>query len=918
MLRFGLLRGAYRSVSHNLTHSWNYHASLLPVKRCNHCRWIATGQSDESKDIKAERAAESTDNKNESPKTMQDAISDEAADSSVKEFNDVNKDFKDDQDNKSPAETSKSTDVNNSFDAYLSLFSGDEHLGEEDLPENDKSSIRSKKKLFEQGFALPWEKEQLSSEEDGKLPWNLNAALEQMNPEEQPVDNDHVILGPFIKKYSPLEKLQRGRHKGFQSPLARESYTNMVDFERDAKDLMIFRKDIPDDEIFEKIEEFNPHENVISVKRYNKLMGDMKSAFKLLQLRNFAASKKVLSSKSANKSKVINRIIKNYWKITISDKVIDEAALQKKIHITLQNKRELFLLFSHTGFITNSWSRLGAKLTLNPEGNELEVAGDPRVVNFVQVSWNELLNNVQSITLEMKNLEDFYTNTLHRNLPIDLVQELSDTFFDVVSEKDQLYILSAFTRPNLVHAKVLLLEAANLPGTVTRVVDRTFIDKYLSEASFKEVYDSSLPWYTTSDGPIYRLKVPKPRLRKTMPGARLSGKDVASRVATLKRKVEHAEDDFEYNFLEDASSALGISNANKDSQKKTNEAEETKLGEGVTEGSKSGEETNSKEETKLTDEKERKSKVNLENLSKAMLHPEIKKQDTWLPNVLSATVGKVLFEKKSANSNAIFHSNLPELNGKVAQLKLLDKSQHLFGIGGGVKNQFTHKLQIKLVPDGFRSLDNFKKLPNIEIWLDVVRKEVQLDTCDTFVDEYEYNYRIPLPQSSADLNFQSSYNSLLIDSNADDDLAFQSKQKPLFKLLHRIPNSLLKMEDQASLRKLIHVLRNRTVPIRMGDRKADFIQTSRHEQRDYVPYLITEVNLKRTIELEYKKMPVIYEVNNNGSEESYKVSVLSNISEEMAPEAREAGYKKFCENVLQFIKFLDDPLETKGEKLFNV
>ncbi len=888
MLRFGLIRGTYCSISHNLACRFRYDRSILPTKRHIDQRWISTGQSDVGKDLNVK----TTNNANigtKLPQAENTIVLSKSEDNTANESNGMEKDVKDDHNDANTIEDQKDTLGDDSFDAYLSLFSKEKHSDDGQL---DKSSLDLKKTFFEQGFKLPWEKEQESSLEsqNEKLPWNLDSVLGQTSAEEKPVDSDHVILAPFIKKYSPLEKLQRGRHHGYRPPLPKENYTNMVDFERDAKDLMVFRKDIPDDQIFEKIEEFNPHENVISVKRYNKLVKDMKSAFKLLQLRNFATSKHVLSSKSSNKSKVVNKIIKDYWKISISDKVIDSAALQKVAHITLQNKRELFLLLSNTGFITNSWSRLGAKLTLNPEGNDLEVVGDPKVVNFVQVSWNELLNNVQSITLEMKDLKDFYRNTLHRDLPVDLVQELSDTFFDVVSEKDQLYILSAFTHANLIHAKVLLLDAANCSETVIKNIDKTFIDRYSSDASFREVYDSSLPWYATSDGPIYRLKVPKRRLGKPTSSFLISGEEIMSRVATLKRKVERAEDDFEYNFLEDASSVLGSLDAKK--------------------SEKQDKVTGTEDRAEPGDEVEfieRNIGMDMKRLNQAMLHPEIKKQESWLPNVLNATVGKVLFEKKSADSNVIFHSNSPELNGKITKLQLLDRSQHLFGIGGGVKNQFTHKLQVKLVPDGFRSLDNFKKLPNIEVWLDVIRKEVQIDSCDTFVDEYEYNYRVPLPQRTVDINFQSSYNSLLIDSNADDDLAFQSKQKPLFKFLHRIPNGLLKLEDNISLRKLIHTLQNRTVPIRMGDRKADFIQAARHEQQDYVPYVITEVNLKRTIELEYRKMPVIYEVINNGLCESYKVSLLSDVKEEMSQEEKEAEFKKFCAKVLQFVKFLDEP-----------
>ncbi|VEU22469.1 DEKNAAC103389 [Brettanomyces naardenensis] len=766
-------------------------------------------------------------------------------------------------------------------------------VGKENIKEESSTANKQVAEQPVDDIVLPWEEKDFtldhvdSLEPTERLPWETDTQTDGSNSDAG--EPGHMILAPFKRKYSPLERVQFGRHEkkassatvSSSSSNKPENFFNAVDFERDVKSLMVFKQDISSKQLYEKIDEFRPKESAISVRRYNQLVGDMKTAFKVSQLRHYVKEKQVPMNQSVKKTQLIKGIIKDYWKINVSEKVIDEIALNTEAHIALQNRRELFLLLSHRGYITSSWSRLGAKLSLSPENSELIVSGSPNIVSFVQVSWNELLNNVQSITLKLRKLRNFYETELHRQLPIDTLQELSNVYFDKVSENDQLYVLSSFKQANLAFAKEALLAATEYSGTVTRCLDKTFIERDGKKVVYKEYKDPSLSWYAVNDGPIYRLKLPKQRQRQSLLVDPVRASSLFEEVRKLKQEVDESEEKFQYNFVENKSELEG-----------NDVGIEEIEGEEVSDN--------------LQTEPSMPTGLNFSAISSALLHPTVERKPDWMPNVINATLGRVLFQGKSSDSNVFFHSNFPEVNKKLAQLELLDKDTHLFGSAGGIKNQFSNALQIKLVPDAFKKFTNFKDLPNIEIWFDVRRNKVDLNSCNVFVNEFESNYQVPLPEFGTDVKFQSSYNSMIINSEVDDNLSINKKQKPFSKFLSRIPEELLDLSEPGSVERLVTTIQSHTMAIKMDDRyRKDSIGNTKKINKN-VPYLITSVSRRRSIELEFHGMPVIYEVVSNADGERYEVSILSDIDEVDSEEVKEKQLKRFTEKVFEFVRFLED------------
>ncbi|GME91681.1 unnamed protein product [Ambrosiozyma monospora] len=211
-----------------------------------------------------------------------------------------------------------------------------------------------------------------------------------------------------------------------------------------------------------------------------------------------------------------------------------------------------------------------------------------------------------------------------------------------------------------------------------------------------------------------------------------------------------------------------------------------------------------------------------------------------MPRITNVTYGRVLFQDKSTSGTPFFHDNVPEVTKKLADLTLLDKHAKLFGTAGGIRNYFQTSLEVKLIPDGFSKFENFENLPNIEIWFNVNNSVVDLKSCTIYVNEGEKNVFVPVPECKFDMKFQSSYNSVLISGDEPEfNVTFIKKQKSLFEFVNKIPVRLLRLSDSDSIARLTNAMENHNIDININGRKKN------------VPYLITSVRTKKTIELEF-------------------------------------------------------------------
>ncbi|GME74007.1 unnamed protein product [Ambrosiozyma monospora] len=477
-------------------------------------------------------------------------------------------------------------------DIFKDLYQGISSMPQQSKPSttNDTSNIWELPHETNNGDDLStgffWETDDFSGTKETSMKDSKDDPLEFELPWEpsEAEEENALILGPFKKKYSPIDETRFINNSGISSTpgvgngigntvhgntrnsigslvgmvgstgLETNSMDNfnVVDFERDFKSLMEFKRDVKEDDVFQNIDLLRPEYNTISLKRYKELVSSLKK-FNLKMLRDYVfvrgdGSKGV---KSAKKAKVINVIVDHIWGIKASDEADVPETMTK---ITLQNKRERFLLFSHGGHLMRSWSSQGARLSFNNFNSELIVRGSPMVVQFVQTSWNLLMNKVQSTMVNLSEILTFY-DKLQRKPPIELLQMRSNVFFDEVEPNEHIYMLSSFSHANLQLAKSALFSATEYSATLDRALNTDLItSKDSKKLVFKQYMDPSLPWYLTGDAQsLYRVKTVGNRLfsspdlgeeEEVNPGT------LFEEVKSLRAGFDNAAQRFELNFMD--------------------------------------------------------------------------------------------------------------------------------------------------------------------------------------------------------------------------------------------------------------------------------------------------------------------------------------------------------------------------------
>ncbi|KAG7734933.1 hypothetical protein KL948_000499 [Ogataea haglerorum] len=670
-------------------------------------------------------------------------------------------------------------------------------------------------------------------------------ASDEPLPWEKVPEEEHIVLKPTAQKKSKLTNIKETLESGRAGRSGRaKSRLDMIEFEKGLKNLMVFKIPSTDNQLFKDLDNLQPRNSAISLKAYAELQTKLVKGYQKAQLLEYIGYKHVSPPAAySTKKKLAQFIIQKCWDVAISED--SPVEVLKQADITLQSKKEAFLLLSHAGYLMQSWTRLGARLELNRGLSRFTVRGNEELVNFVQASWNYLLNHVSTSVAHLNELASFYTHKLHRHMPIAELQKLSNVYFEEINRQDKLFQLSTFNPANLQLAKSLLLAATDFSAT-----SHKHIDVSGASTEYKKLYqDSSLPWWAA--GPLYRYEVPQKRLRESSFEDYSDPESLAKEVDQLRSEVAEAADKFQYNFLDQKHETKPFSPA----------------------------------EISVPDSSAPWLAKSREIYS--TLTPEVQKGETWLPRTFNATFGKLLFDE-SAASAGFFHANLPQINKKIGMLNLYDKNARFFGVAGGIINNFEHSLQVKLVPDAYGNFSNFTTLPNVEIWFQISKNRVNLSSCSIYVNENEVSCALALPELHNDVMFQSTCNSVLLDGSNPYDPGLPS-QKPLQNVINSLSSNLPDMSDTSALNRLVNTLVSRKIPIRLA------------KNQEPADYLVTAINRRRSIELDFDGCHLMYDVVSNGKNERFEASLLAPETEhEMDP----ASFDRFAKTVHQFLLYI--------------
>ncbi|KAG7864466.1 hypothetical protein KL919_000494 [Ogataea angusta] len=664
-------------------------------------------------------------------------------------------------------------------------------------------------------------------------------------PWEKLPEEEHIILKPTAQKKSKLTNIKETLESGRLGRSGRsKKRLDMIEFEKGLKNLMVFKIPATDNQLFKDLDNMQPRNSAISANAYAELEAKLVKGYQKAQLLEYIGYKHVSPpAAKSTKKKLAQFIIEKCWNVAISED--SPVEVLKQAEITLQSKKEAFLLLSHSGYLMQSWTRLGARLELNRGLSRLTVRGNQALVNFVQASWNYLLNHVSTSVAHLDELAAFYTHTLHRHMPIAELQRLSNVYFEEINKQDKLFQLSTFNPANLQLAKSLLLAATDFSATSHRHID-------VSGASpeHRKLYqDSSLPWWAA--GPLYRYELPQKRVHESSFEDYSDPESLAKEVDQLRSQVAEAPEKFQYNFLDQKQETKPFVPA----------------------------------EISVPDSSAPWLAKSRDIYSK--LTPEVQKGETWLPRTFNATFGKLLFGS-DATSAGLFHANLPQINKKIGMLNLYDKNARFFGFAGGIKNNFEHSLQVKLVPDAYGKFDNFTTLPNVEIWFQISKNKVDLSSCSIYVNENEINCALALPELHNDVMFQSTCNSVLLDGSNPYDSGLPS-QRPLQNVISSLSSNLLDMSDTSALNQLVNTLVSRKIPLRLA------------KDQEPADYLVTAINRRRSIELDFDGCHLMYDVVSNGKNERFEASLLA---PETEPEMGPASFDRFAKTVHRFLLYI--------------
>lgn len=727
-------------------------------------------------------------------------------------------------------------------------------------------------------MSFPWEntsKENHDMEED--LPWaskNEAEAEPILEIDNTDPSKSELILAPLRKKSSPIERLTP--RKSVSHRADRSSGVNFQ-IERDYKNLMQFKYNVSSDDFVNIIEELKPSTPVVTVKQLTELSLNLDKSFRVKQIRQYIENScpEIVLKKSMSKKKLINKIISEHWNLKVTLDPTGDLVCETRID--LSNKRDLFLLLSNRGFLPQHWSLIGAQLSLGTTRKELVVRGSKNIVNFVQASWNDLLNNISTDTVNLGPMMDFY-ESLGKTLDLNTLQHECGVHFDKVSLDKKSYVLSAIKNASISNAKIEILKATEYRRGCTNSIITELIkeaEKEDKDMLMKmEVSDESLPWYIKPEN-YFRYSITKERLRESLlSDDSMIVESLSDEVQDLKLEVEEAREKFEYNYVQTEDEW------NKKKLEKSKRSDEKFFH--IKEGSRSS--------TEVLD------KLDAAKIEEGLADGDFGGRDDptklMLDNVVSVKFGKLLFEKEKGPKsvaetprNTYFSENLSQVVRNIGRLELMDKDARLFGATGGIMNRFNRQIHVKLIPNGFWGgrFENFVESPSIEILFDLKDGKLTVNGFSAFTCESERSVEVAVPHLDVDMKFQSSYNSMLVYNRdqwllngrpehafrglegaaTDNDITLNKRQINMF--ISQIAKRQLDLRRPGGLLAMLHQFRHKPYAFHFPQGP---------NRTNLVKYSAVKVELVRSIELDYAGLPVSFELHDDGEHQRVEVSML--------------------------------------------
>lgn len=606
------------------------------------------------------------------------------------------------------------------------------------------------------------------------------------------------------------------------------------------------------------IESMKP-ETEISVNQASELLEQLKRMFKKKQLSDYLKNISGISKAHSTKKEIIAEILRN-WKVNISEGAnskVDEV----KATLDMTNKRDLFLLMSSNGKLLQHWGLMGVELQMNPVTRELIIFGSKEIVGFVVASWNSILDDLIVKKVHLLNeFEKFCdkigdTENAERQWKemLKALQNETGGYFDVINSEEKVYIISSM---NNYSWKKIKREFTKMINSTTGIENSQLIGYDI------DISDPSLPWYIRFQGAKSKLAEKERLSESPLVDETQLVSQLVDQVKLLKEDVSSAQEQQELTFI---TQPQDLEEAHLNIENHFNVEIPS---------------------------------IDLENIKdklKSPVKPSNTAEKIILPSTISAQIGH-LFKP------LYFNPSIPALPYLLSQLPLVNPTSILSSTGG-IKNNFSRHIQLKLYPDIF-STEKTDVNP-IDIIIPVTSDGILFTHEDqrawnAYYTEYEHH--IPVSMGEFDVRFTISTNSKLV-FNMNDWIENGGSGKEFLDIfaiktngdkteneieIENDPNegtaseSITKNKSISQLNKNSIYSRLNLVDRMKLDSSEDLTKFIRKLQTLSFPlhingenpvYNVIDAKLVKSLELDCGS-PVIYEVKDNGEEITWEVSMI--------------------------------------------
>lgn len=738
----------------------------------------------------------------------------------------------------------------------------------------------------------PWESDEVEDVETSSFPWDDLTGDKSTGTgavaKETAVDptRAELILGPMKKRSS-------------RNRMASTSEGASFNMANNFKELLEFKHDISNTDLMASIDSLRPSETTISVNQLKEITKSMDRMCRRNHLVDYLKVKSPqlttrVSSKALTKKFMIKAILTQLWDLKIDQSGADTSA-EVTYTIDLTHKRDLFLLSSSRGVLFDHWSLMGAKLSINTSTKELIVKGSQNIVDFVQTSWNQMLNGVVCKKVSLgRLLEQFKTFNGSEDQWTELIagiQQTTGAYFEVVDKEAQVYLVSAINKHVL---RTVNTEFIKLMSFQDQSNTAVFSGLESGDAFRIDTPDKLLPWYVQSQklSKLYKCKqrvAQSPMVINTVDTEELSRK-----VQQLQLDVKQAVDLFEYNFINSEEEMVK-------NQEKADTIDSFFDVEPTSYNDVNVDTTMAKiEATFVEDKLEPSTSLKFTEQNLISMAPTTSAR---FGHLLTSDLSKLTY----------FDTQLSDITRKISCLPLLNKSESVIGEAGAIKTNFSSHLSIKLASNVLASKSD--NLPPLELVINLKGSTVELQTADQnrlwdlFLTEAEKTVQLPTSYEADmdyDISMNCSKNSLLVYNL--QDCINNGKDDKVFKKIMEDETNNISLFNRASVNKSLNLINRKSWDIRKYNDFENLIKgissktfnlaiPVRNEDQSTMvthKYHVVDVDLVKTLELDFLGSPLVYEVRDNSEDTVTNISLIK--ESEPLPE--------FIKKALQLAKYL--------------